>query len=286
MSVPCGQCIACRVARTQQWTTRLMHEASMHEASCFTTLTFDPEHVPFLGSIDRRHVQLFMKRLRKALGEGLRFFAAGEYGEQSNRPHYHVILFGTDFRADRVPHRRSSTGHMLYRSPLLERLWPFGISSIGDLTTASAGYVAAYTVKKITGDGALAHERYRRCESESGVQWYVEREFILMSNRPGIGASWFDQYEGDCFPSDFVVVDGQRRPVPAYYLKLRERRLGGLSEPGQYATAADIATVALKQRRHAKAAKHADEQVTIRQMTKHESNELRVARWERNIDDD
>jgi hypothetical protein len=191
------------------------HEASQHDENSFVTLTYADQHLPMDGSLSVRAVQLFFKRLRKSLaGRPVRYYACGEYGETNGRPHYHVILFGYQF-PDLVAWRRSPTGHYLYRSEKLEKLWPFGHSEVGHVTHQSAGYCARYTLKKLTGEPAAAH--YSRPHPLTGVVSNVIPEFGLMSRRPGIGSSWFDQFHSDAFPSDFVVIDGTKRPVPRFY---------------------------------------------------------------------
>ena len=94
MQIPCGKCIGCRVARAAQWGNRCMHEASCYDHNRFVTLTYDDAHLPPNGFLDKTHLSKFLKKLRKKFPHNkLRFFAAGEYGEQTARPHYHLILF-------------------------------------------------------------------------------------------------------------------------------------------------------------------------------------------------
>ena len=228
LQLPCGQCVGCRLERSRQWAVRCMHEASLWPASCFVTLTYDNEHLPDDGSLHYEHVQLFMKRLRKRLrGCGpapdqepskpfpIRFYMCGEYGEKFGRPHYHLCLFNCHF-GDRVPWRKAPSGSILYRSAILEELWPFGFSSIGDLTFESAAYVARYCMKKITGH--RADEHYRRVD-EDGVITQLVPEFNKMSLKPGIGALWLDRYTSDVYPSDEVIVRGKSCKPPRYYDK-------------------------------------------------------------------
>lgn len=219
-SLPCGSCIGCRLDKSQDWATRIVHESQLHRCNSFVTLTFAPEHLPEDGSVSTRDLQLFMKRLRKAVGT-VRFFACGEYGGQGDRPHYHLILFGYD-PPDRKPWRRTPSGHLVYRSATLEKVWPFGHVEVGEVTVQSAAYVARYVTKKVTGDAARDH--YTRLNPVTGELVQVRPEFICMSNRPGIGSQWFEQYSTDAFPSDFVVIEGKRRPVPRYYKKKLSER--------------------------------------------------------------
>lgn len=126
-------------------------------------------------------------------------------------PHYHVLLFNHDF-PDKLPWR-VNRGNQLYRSATLERLWPYGFSTIGAVNYQTANYVARYVVKKLR--GSLAQQQY------------ADRDppFVLMSNRPGIGASWFAQYSGDVFPEGTIIYgEGRKRRAPRYFDKLHSRQ--------------------------------------------------------------
>lgn len=202
--------------RAKDWAARLHHEAKLHEAKSFLTLTYNDAFLPDDYSVSVRELQLFMKRLRKALPVKVRFFACGEYGDKKGRPHYHVLLFGYDF-PDKTLWRRSPAGYLLYRSKELEKLWPFGNSEIGEVTYQSAGYVARYCLESVNGE--MAEDHYTRVHPLTGQVLRVRPEFIIMSTRPGIGRGWFDQYGSDAFPSDFLIVDGHKHPVPKYYKK-------------------------------------------------------------------
>lgn len=191
-----------------------MHESQLYDSSSFITLTYSDEHVPYGGVLHYRHFQLFMKRLRKAMGP-TRFFMCGEYGETFRRPHYHAALFGRFFD-DRYPWRKSSAGFQLYRSALLESFWDFGGAEIGDLTFESAAYIARYCTKKITGDAAEAH--YAKLVPETGEVISVPPEFGRMSLRPGIGSDWLDKFRSDIIPRDAVVMNGRQVPIPRFYL--------------------------------------------------------------------
>lgn len=211
IELPCGQCIGCRLERSRQWAIRCIHEAQLHERNCFVTLTYDDMHLPDMGTLVPRDFQLYMKRLRKSLGDRrVRFFHCGEYGEELSRPHYHAVLFGYDFGDRRL--WSTSNGVSVYRSAELERLWPFGFSTVGDVTFESAAYVARYCTKKVTGDAAKAHYQGRH------------PEYVTMSRRPGIGAGWYAKYARDVYPSDEVVIrGGVRCRPPKFYDKLLER---------------------------------------------------------------
>lgn len=228
LTLPCGQCVGCRLDRAKQWAIRCIHESQLHDRNCFITLTYDDQHLPYDMSLHYEDFQLFMKRLRKRFsGVPIRFYMAGEYGEQYGRPHFHACIFGLDFDDKYL---LKDGKFKLYRSPILESLWPFGHSSIGDVTFQSAGYVARYIMKKQTGkarveDGVLIdpESTYEFVNYETGEIIRRKPEFNKMSLKPGIGAAWFEKYKSDVYPHDYVVVNGKRSKPPKYYDKLFEK---------------------------------------------------------------
>lgn len=217
----------------------------MHKANCFLTLTYENTDVDthtLLAraptSLDKRHVQLFMKRLRKdnekhyrvdsvgseqppsPLGDGrIRFYAIGEYGPATARPHYHAAIFGEDFTDDRYPWKKSKAGNQLWRSPRLEKIWTQGNCDIGELTLESAAYIARYIMAKINGDMAIEH--YKRTDPITGDDFWIEPEFNLMSRGgrtgKGIGATWFEKFRTDVYPHDYVVHKNKKMKPPRFY---------------------------------------------------------------------
>lgn len=236
--IPCGQCTGCRLERSRQWAVRMKHEASLHDANCFLTLTYDDDHIPDKYSLRKADMSEFMKALRTDLdrkGQGkARFFGCGEYGEQGTlRPHLHLCLFGQDFSADRVLYGKNDQGKPLWTSETLTRIWGKGLAVIGQLEFESAAYVARYTLKKVNGskkdDG-----HYFRPHPLTGERVEVEPEFALMSRRPGIGAAWLDKFKSDVFPGGFIVVNGVPQGPPLYYKrKLSEAEQLKLSRDGR-----------------------------------------------------
>lgn len=221
IEVPCGQCIGCRIDRSRMWAIRCVHEAKFHLRNSFVTLTYDQNNIPTSNSLVKEHLQLFFKRLRKA-GYVFRYYACGEYGEDSNRPHYHVVFFGINFDFDRKQHSKPRDGVTLYTSKILSDTWGMGHCIIGDFSYQSAAYVARYCMKKhnITGEDDY---HYTRVDSSSGEIFNIQPEFALMSRRPGLGSDWYDKYKSDAFPSDFLVHKGKKHPVPSYYIKKLEK---------------------------------------------------------------
>lgn len=158
----CGQCLPCRINRRRLWSSRMQLEASKHPASSFVTLTYDQEHHPSDGSLRPKDLTLWLKRLRKVRGP-FRYFAVGEYGDRTWRPHYHAALFGVN---------------PLEQDQILTT-WSMGHCLTLPLTPASCSYVAGYVAKKMTRKADMPRPE-------------LVPEFARMSLRPGIGAPSMD----------------------------------------------------------------------------------------------
>lgn len=202
VEVACGQCIGCRLKRTREWALRVMHESKLHKDNMFLTLTYNEDNVP--DTLDYTHFQRFMKRYRKKFGK-VRFYMCGEYGELLQRPHFHAIIFGHTFKDKQI---FKGGKNPLYISESLSKLWPYGYSTIGNVTLDSAAYVSSYVMKKI--NGKLKDEHYKG----------LEPEFTHMSLKPGIAAKWFEKFVHDVFPSDECIFKGFKVKPPRYYDKL------------------------------------------------------------------
>lgn len=214
VTIACGQCIGCRLERSRKWAMRCVHEAQMHDDNCFITLTYNDDNLHYVVDMEtgelsptlvKRDWQLFMKKLRWEFKDvKIRFYMAGEYGDQSARPHYHACIFGFDF-PDKKLFNIVSGGHKLYVSDTLNSLWNRGFCTIGELTFQTAAYVARYVMKKQTG-------YYSK-------EYYAGRlpEFTLMSRRPGIARDWIEKYHTDVYPHDMVVISKTVTSRPSKY---------------------------------------------------------------------
>jgi len=227
----------CKLRRTSDWTTRATHEASLYDDNCFLTLTFSDDGLALRElqqgthpyDLDVRDWQKFAKRLRKEMHRQartkFRFFMVGEYGDQELRPHYHALIFGEAFRGD-GEQWKDENGHPAWISKTVEKCWPYGFHEIKDATPETIGYVCKYVTKKLY--GKRREQQCERIDSTSGECVTVKAEFATMSRggrtkKGGIGKGWWDQWKNDAFPDDFVVVKGEKKPVPRYYTKLLEK---------------------------------------------------------------
>ncbi|UPW40974.1 replication initiator protein [Sigmofec virus UA08Rod_5899] len=245
IDIPCGHCIGCRLERSRQWANRCLMELEYHDSAYFVTLTYNDEHVPRSYYADpetgeaqpsltlsKRDFQLFMKRLRKAFPDDkIRFFACGEYGPETFRPHYHAILYGLHLH-DLVPYKQSSQGFWYYTSQSLQNVWStrdipegssvnqwsvtplarIGYVVVTDVTWETCAYTARYITKKLTGP-----------EGQFYSDFNIEPPFSLMSRKPGIARQWYEDHP-DLYDYEYINVstpDGGRkfRP-PKYFDKL------------------------------------------------------------------
>ena len=208
--VPCGKCVECLSQKALEWSYRVMREYEFYgRVGCVFSLTYDNAHLPCDGSVSRRDLQLFLKRLRKHIAPvKIRYFGCGEYGTLNGRPHYHLVVIGWQ-PDDLVFVKRSKKNTILYRSKTVEKLWSQGICAVADVTADSVRYSAKY-LQKIYFDKTTGKTP----------------PFLTMSTHPGFGA--FEAL--DRVKSDSVYVNGVRKKVPRYYLKVAEREGVDLSE--------------------------------------------------------
>lgn len=203
VSLPCGKCVECLQSYSTEWANRCVLEASLHSSNCMITLTYAVSD----GSVHKRDVQLFMKRLRKFVKVPVRFFLSGEYGKKGKRPHYHVIIFG--WRPPDLEYFFTRDEHFVYKSKCVSDVWLgkkddvwknlprlAGFISVEDVTYKSAKYCAKYLQKL------------------SDVPNGCELPFTLMSLRPAIGLnafkpSWIDVGK--------MYISGREVGIPRYF---------------------------------------------------------------------
>lgn len=195
LCLPCGKCVGCRTANAKEWALRCQLELHQHRYAVFTTLTYDDRWLP--PTLEKKHLQKWLKRFRKAMGpkRPIRFFASGEYGEQTQRPHYHAILYGAH-EAD---------------GDIIQDTWKMGHTRTYPVTIERIAYTAGYTSKKL--EDAL-HSKHERVDPETGEVYYWQPPFLQMSRRPGIGGearkhaqSW----------RAYAIHNGNKMAVPRFY---------------------------------------------------------------------
>lgn len=218
-AVACGQCQPCRIRRKREWTARMLLESIAHRDVCFVTLTYRDEDLPTKPGLDGApvatllpgHLERWVRKLRRR-GHAFRYFAVGEYGDQSWRPHYHAIMFGLD------------AAKFL---PVFERTWERGFVSASHANGMRMAYTAGYAVKKMTAedDDRLngRHPEFRRMSLKPTIG-YPGLDFLeeVYRNNPGMMMAL--RARGDIFAT--VRFQGKRYPLDAYITRKLRERLG------------------------------------------------------------
>ena len=240
--VGCGTCKGCQLQKSKEWANRICMELESYpEEECwFITLTYDDEHINWaegqkqeympgygiLGveieeqTLNKTEFSNFIKKLRAYWEyhynvKGIRFFACGEYGGKTKRPHYHLIVFGMPMVCNDLEQwGASELGYKRLTSKTISEIWGKGFVDIGKVTWESAAYVARYTLKKAYGKDA------KKWESEH----VKEREFIDMSRMPGIGRKYYEEHKEDMYKFDEAWIrkglTGATVKIPAYFDRL------------------------------------------------------------------
>lgn len=207
LDIPCGRCILCREEQARQWAVRISHEAQLHPQNSFVTLTYRDDQVPEHNSLDYKHLVKFWKRLRKNVGP-LRYYAVGEYGDQSLRPHYHACIFGMDFLDGAV---MAKTGeHPQWVSPLLTKTWGHGDVRVLPLTFETARYTASYVTKKLR-----SKQQYVRTDEETGELIPLVQPRAFMSRN--IAKTWWKKFNQGVRDHDWVIINGKPQKPPRAY---------------------------------------------------------------------
>ncbi|QCS36955.1 replication initiation protein [Tortoise microvirus 33] len=198
--VPCGKCVACLLRRQQDWLVRLSCEARASTAVHFITLTYNDGCVP-RGSFEaspfmvlrKMHVQSFLKRLRSYIEPNrIRYFAVGEYGSKSHRPHYHLILFNWP------------RGFDLWA--LVNKAWTYGFTDVKVCDDGHFAYVAKYVTYTMDLPKILKKKEYK--------------PFSLSSRRPAIGSSYLSDAKVNYHRNTLnttVRLEGFTYALPRYY---------------------------------------------------------------------
>lgn len=229
--VPCGQCVGCKLDYSREWASRIMMESLMNDGDgLFVTLTYSDDNLPIMIDDGTKHIvrgkgfaadyatkgatlllkdsQLWLKKLRRNLdyhygiNSGVRFYLAGEYGSNTYRPHYHVCLFGvpTD---DLIKIGTNKLGQALYESNFISDTWNNGHVCIGKLSFQTAAYTARYCLKKAQGKDNAFYDSIG-----------VNREFVNMSRKPGIGIPYYDKYKEEIYKRDEIILPATSKDKP------------------------------------------------------------------------
>lgn len=228
----CGQCLSCRINLRRLWTHRLLLEKKCHSECSFVTLTYD--EMPPGASLNPKDTQDWLKRLRKH--KQVRYYLVGEYGDRSQRPHYHVALFGHGGCALGYTNDFERRKCSCKNCTLIRSTWGLGLTDCAFLTAESAQYLGGYVTKKMT-----------RKNNDLQKEYLGDRypEFSRMSRKPGIGALYVPVIsEFLCSDSGADLLSrtddvpstlrhGSRELPLGRYLQQQIRKYYGFSEVGK-----------------------------------------------------
>lgn len=196
----------CRINYTTAWKLRLLYELSEWDEAMFLTLTYDDEHLPSDYGLHKKDLSGFFKRLRSTLeyyeDKKIKFYACGEYGPSTKRPHYHTIIFGLS------PYDEKAREYIISAWQHRCQDWQFDRnrgkkSAIQPVCPEAIEYVTGYIQKKLS--GALAEKEYGS----------KERPFSLMSK--GLGKE-FCLCNADRLRSNgFTYISGHKISLPRYF---------------------------------------------------------------------
>lgn len=206
--VPCGRCMPCRITKRSQWAGRILLEAKYStEPSSFITLTYNDDHLPKLGHLHKPDLVGFTNRIRHRSGMGhFRFFAIGEYGSETQRPHYHLAIFNTD----------PAAWEGRFTDCWKTDEGPIGHVHVGLIEKKSAEYITGYCLKKLTtmGDPRLDGK---------------PPEFATMSKRPPLGYQGVNHIRDLLYTRTGAAGLAKRGDVPSSF------RMDGKNYPlGEY----------------------------------------------------
>lgn len=203
--VGCGQCIPCRINKRREWVGRLTLEAGLYTDNAFVTLTYDDAHLPtvvgpqlpgdtHLATLAPPHLTNFLKRFRKSIApHQVRFYAVGEYGDETERPHFHIALF--NYPSCQWGQTRLHKQYCCAVCELIKTTWGLGGVMLGTLEDTSMNYIAGYVLKKLTNKHDI------RLNGR-------HPEFSRMSLRPGIGADAMHDVASTVLQFDLVQKEG------------------------------------------------------------------------------
>lgn len=242
IEVPCGHCLGCRLDHADTWATRISIEAKNWQKNCFITLTYNNPNLPKNGTLVKKDIQDFLKRLRyyhkgweswdnpknSKREAPIRYFCCGEYGPKGGRPHYHMALF--NYRPDDLKfYKLNHRGDILYTSAELQKIWGKGFVIIGELEPESASYIARYVQKKA---GIAPKTRIYKWKADGTRELRKRKqdkidEFILMSTGVGIGRKWWEENKEFVKKWGYIPlkIDGKvkTKAIPRYFKKLWEK---------------------------------------------------------------
>lgn len=244
IAVPCGHCLACKMAYSAEWADRCDMESKLHDHTWFITLTYREDALVYgtkgIATVEKDAISDFIRALRDKLGhdKNIRYFGCAEYGEgkgerQGFNPHYHIIVFGADLvdltidmpdmskpilPSGKYPifRRKNRNGDFVMFSQTIYECWKKGKIEVEEASWNTSAYVSRYVTKKHYGRSADVYARLG-----------IVPEYLRMSTRPGIGADYMKLQKDKILKTDFMSVKNasgvKTYHPPRYFEKLMKK---------------------------------------------------------------
>lgn len=212
-NIPCGRCVNCLVDWRSAYVDLCAEEHMQHNYfASYLTLTYDDYHLDWRDdwhgslkpSLTRSDAQKFIKRVRDYMTRHninspfadpkFKYVVAGEYGEDTHRPHLHFILFGLDYRVC---------------SKMFRECWKYGNIKLLPVKAGCFRYVVDYISKQLK--TLNPHDTYD-C-------YNLERPFLMHSK--GLGRSLFIRQWDFITKHNYCYQTRKNklRPLPQYYMR-------------------------------------------------------------------
>lgn len=238
--IPCKNCIGCRLDYSKEWANRGYLEAKTHINNWFITLTYSDDNIEILDEMETKDgvtywndgnwtgtlvpsdLKKFLKKFRRHMEyyhclKNIRYMACGEYGGETKRPHYHLIIFNCALPPDSFYNARIINKETYWQNTIIEKCWKQGISNISEATWNNIAYTARYITKKING---------KNSEDEYASEGHI-KEFFRVSLKPAIGKEYYDKHKEEIYKRDEIIIRNKQGTIsikpPKYYDKLYEK---------------------------------------------------------------
>jgi len=182
LTIPCRKCDLCLSARAKKWAEQCMLEAKLTNlqthCNLFITLTYSDAFLPENNSLCKNDLSVYLKKihnLNAGKKQKIRFFAAGEYGDKTHRPHYHLILFNAPQTWITKRWQKSGKDYLSVLSPLLTDIWNKGeiadINLIGQeyQSKDNARYAIKYASQSHQKGGINYHNFVKKIKVKDGL---------------------------------------------------------------------------------------------------------------------
>lgn len=214
IEVECGKCLNCLNNKKKEKALRFIQEMNNYKFKLFITLTMDEIQATRsksgLTTVDKNMFTLYIKKLQYwekkynmkiNKDNAMKYISCGEYGEKTERAHYHIVLLTNAF----IHHK-------------IKTLWKLGhveMEAVKDVRAVY--YTAGYTDKKI--------KTYFRDKYKKDLD---DREIAFLKVSRGNGKKYIEKRVAEIKPDTYYIESfNGKNKIPTYYkVKLKEYIMG------------------------------------------------------------